>query len=85
MLSMLDDHTRGVVDDFLATLPCTTFAFAYGSAAFSQGSADVNKTGSSSMLDVILFVNDAEEWHNEVRSNAASALSETFWYPVPSQ
>jgi Phosphatidate cytidylyltransferase, mitochondrial len=77
------DRTRGLVEDFLATLPCTTFAFSYGSAVFSHGSSDANQIGPPPMLDVILFVHDAEEWHSEV-SNIATPLplSQPRRYPV---
>lgn len=65
---MLDDQARGLCEDFLNTVPCTAFAFAYGSAAFSQTSATTKNGDSSPMLDVIIFVNDVTEWHSEVRT-----------------
>lgn len=69
---MLDDRARGVMEDFMDHLPVTTFAFAYGSAVFSQRSSSGTKQDvASPMLDVILFVNDALEWHSEVRQHSS--------------
>lgn len=65
---MLGEKARGQVEDFLHTLPCTDFAFAYGSAVFSQESSkDNKKDGGDRMLDVILLVDDPLDWHSEVR------------------
>ena len=66
---MLDDRSRGLVDDFLHTLPCTNFVLAYGSAVFSQKSDIISVTKQADeppMLDLIVFVRDAREWHGEV-------------------
>ena len=73
---MLGEKTRGLVEDFLHTLPCTDFAFAYGSAAFSQESSENSKKdGGDRMLDVIMLVDDPLDWHSEVRLSTQPTTS----------
>jgi hypothetical protein len=76
---MLDDRARSLVVDFLNTVPCTSLAFAYGSAVFPQSSQpDAKEDDKSRMLDVILFVNDAVEWHAEVRIKHCQLFSSSL-------
>jgi len=49
--------------EILASLPPARFAFSYGSAVFPQAQNNINKRGG--MLDLVLAVDDAEQWHAE--------------------
>ncbi|RYG69323.1 hypothetical protein EON64_03020 [archaeon] len=61
MITTADD-----LKDLLPIFPSVEFAFSYGSGAVQQGGYQYKKSASElPMLDIIMVVEDSEEWHRE--------------------
>lgn len=56
----LSSPQHSIATSILSTLPPTTYAFAYGSGIIPQA----NVSASSRMLDIILVVDNPQQWHS---------------------